>query len=207
MLVFFFSSRRRHTRCALVTGVQTCALPIWGPHRQFSTFGNPDYAPPEDAMVEKMAYANRDTGNVLGAAETAGMTEYLDHPAINPKQSKHWALDIAVAFPTLHINLSPGGFWSHRFWPISVNRTRWEAEFHVPKPLTGREKLQQELYITRIAEILLEDVTNTERTQRGIEAGAYDTMQLQDGEVQIRHNLHHVDRWVNARTVREALGI
>src|SRR3546814_8304812 len=27
-IVFFFSSRRRHTRCALVTGVQTCALPI-----------------------------------------------------------------------------------------------------------------------------------------------------------------------------------
>src|SRR3546814_3442455 len=25
---FFVSSRRRHTRCALVTGVQTCALPI-----------------------------------------------------------------------------------------------------------------------------------------------------------------------------------
>src|SRR3546814_8059867 len=28
ILFFFFSSRRRHTRCALVTGVQTCALPI-----------------------------------------------------------------------------------------------------------------------------------------------------------------------------------
>src|SRR3546814_3998799 len=28
-IVFFFSSRRRHTRCALVTGVQTCALPIF----------------------------------------------------------------------------------------------------------------------------------------------------------------------------------
>src|SRR3546814_8086564 len=27
---FLFSSRRRHTRCALVTGVQTCALPIFG---------------------------------------------------------------------------------------------------------------------------------------------------------------------------------
>src|SRR3546814_8215308 len=27
-LWFLFSSRRRHTRCALVTGVQTCALPI-----------------------------------------------------------------------------------------------------------------------------------------------------------------------------------
>src|SRR5881409_4097571 len=31
---FFFSSRRRHTRCETVTGVQTCALPIWSPGRR-----------------------------------------------------------------------------------------------------------------------------------------------------------------------------
>src|SRR3546814_1539472 len=31
-MFFFFSSRRRHTRCALVTGVQTCALPIFALH-------------------------------------------------------------------------------------------------------------------------------------------------------------------------------
>src|SRR3546814_6105706 len=37
MLFFFFSSRRRHTRCALVTGVQTCALPIWRPRGDFSS--------------------------------------------------------------------------------------------------------------------------------------------------------------------------
>src|SRR3546814_380287 len=30
-IFFFFSSRRRHTRCALVSGVQTCALPIYPP--------------------------------------------------------------------------------------------------------------------------------------------------------------------------------
>src|SRR3546814_9417196 len=29
MVYFCLSSRRRHTRCALVTGVQTCALPIY----------------------------------------------------------------------------------------------------------------------------------------------------------------------------------
>src|SRR3546814_13650136 len=38
MCFFFFSSRRRHTRCALVTGVQTCALPIYHFGR-----GLPDY--------------------------------------------------------------------------------------------------------------------------------------------------------------------
>src|SRR3546814_12044458 len=32
-MLFFFSSRRRHTRCALVTGVQTCALPICAPYQ------------------------------------------------------------------------------------------------------------------------------------------------------------------------------
>src|SRR3546814_1864429 len=30
VVMFFLSSRRRHTSCALVTGVQTCALPIFG---------------------------------------------------------------------------------------------------------------------------------------------------------------------------------
>src|SRR3546814_5219062 len=39
--MFFFSSRRRQTRCALVTGVQTCALPIChsvllSAHQQFA---------------------------------------------------------------------------------------------------------------------------------------------------------------------------
>src|SRR3546814_11992887 len=28
-VIFVYASRRRHTRCALVTGVQTCALPIF----------------------------------------------------------------------------------------------------------------------------------------------------------------------------------
>src|SRR3546814_2316202 len=35
LILLFFSSRRRHTRCALVTGVQTCALPIsWDTDRR-----------------------------------------------------------------------------------------------------------------------------------------------------------------------------
>src|SRR3546814_3399382 len=41
----FFSGRRRHTRCALVTGVQTCALPIfWGIGDMFHFGGGSDTA-------------------------------------------------------------------------------------------------------------------------------------------------------------------
>src|SRR3546814_1818984 len=38
VMAFFFSSRRRHTRCALVTGVQTCALPISRHQKRSQTF-------------------------------------------------------------------------------------------------------------------------------------------------------------------------
>src|SRR3546814_13346801 len=38
-MFFFFSSRRRHTRCALVTGVQTCALPIFGKRGRYDRLG------------------------------------------------------------------------------------------------------------------------------------------------------------------------
>src|SRR3546814_4473594 len=41
LFFFFFSSRRRHTRCALVTGVQTCALPISVKSRRASVPANP----------------------------------------------------------------------------------------------------------------------------------------------------------------------
>src|SRR3546814_1544926 len=39
---FFFSSKRRHTRCALVTGVQTCALPILLGATGYALQGRPD---------------------------------------------------------------------------------------------------------------------------------------------------------------------
>src|SRR3546814_4964653 len=53
--VFFFSSRRRHTMCALVTGVQTCALPIF--------------------VDPKFVYPNDETGK---AALIAAITAKLD---------------------------------------------------------------------------------------------------------------------------------
>src|SRR3546814_2837276 len=40
-LCFFFSSRSRHTSCALVTGVQTCALPICGVDAAVVVEGDP----------------------------------------------------------------------------------------------------------------------------------------------------------------------
>src|SRR3546814_3982779 len=59
--MFFFSSRRRHTRCALVTGVQTCALPIYGtprPGQHGLEIVHPSYrvmGEGDDALDERLA--------------------------------------------------------------------------------------------------------------------------------------------------------
>src|SRR3546814_7823502 len=59
--VFFFSCRRRHTRCALVTGVQTCALPI------SDRGGNPDLARPAALCLDR-------AGHPTSVFEGASMT-------------------------------------------------------------------------------------------------------------------------------------
>src|SRR3546814_2777553 len=58
---FFFSSRRRHTRCALVTGVQTCALPIsLGGEIATLCQGWQQAAEPEAPLAKKIAKACED---------------------------------------------------------------------------------------------------------------------------------------------------
>src|SRR3546814_1607415 len=54
LFLFFFSSRRRHTRCALVTGVQTCALPISASATPMS--GSEDFSEYVDAGVPSLFF-------------------------------------------------------------------------------------------------------------------------------------------------------
>src|SRR3546814_18280741 len=61
---FFFSSRRRHTRCALVTGVQTCALPI-----SIDVSGIPALA----AVEEFLRMWKQSNGNVLCVIDPAAL--------------------------------------------------------------------------------------------------------------------------------------
>src|SRR3546814_4313118 len=70
-LSFFFSSRRRHTICSLVTGVQTCALPISALPR----IGN-DNAQGEYYLTDLIGLAVRD-GVAVNSAEPGADWETL----------------------------------------------------------------------------------------------------------------------------------
>src|SRR3546814_5955768 len=71
----FFSSRRRHTRCALVTGVQTCALPI---------------LPGEPLYVTAQVVAD---GHPVAGAEVD--TWHADADGFYDVQDEHWSVDKA----------------------------------------------------------------------------------------------------------------
>src|SRR3546814_8752033 len=67
LVIFFFSSRRRHTRCALVTGVQTCALPIWTALDAVEAGARVPEADPENHSVGYGGYPDRDGHVTLDA--------------------------------------------------------------------------------------------------------------------------------------------
>src|SRR3546814_8384958 len=72
-LFFFFSSRRRHTRCALVTGVQTCALPI-SQYRLGLMYENGRGVPMDLAEAEKW-YGRAAEQGYSGAQYNLGRSE------------------------------------------------------------------------------------------------------------------------------------
>src|SRR6184192_1222535 len=55
LVFFFFSSRRRHTRCRLVTGVQTCALPIYDGWQNRKSIYEPNPAQFPNGLADMVA--------------------------------------------------------------------------------------------------------------------------------------------------------
>ena len=178
---------------------------LLGPHRAVSMYGNSGYTSDPAARVEQLAFSAAAAGSVIAAATMDNAAGFLDHPAINPTGSADWSMDVNHLFPHTQIDCGPGGFWTHQFWPVAPNRCHYEGRFYVPPARNVRERFQQELYFSRVIEVVLEDLTNVARTQRGIDGGGKDFMQLQDNEIGIRHSVEQVLKWVAAETVAEAL--
>src|SRR3546814_7335272 len=92
LMYVFFSSRRRHTRCALVTGVQTCALPICpsGPATRGLLDARRLARLPHGAIVTNISRGDiiDDTALVAalesGAVAAAGLDVFAGEPDIHP---------------------------------------------------------------------------------------------------------------------------
>src|SRR3546814_4276959 len=90
-LCLFFSSRRRHTRCALVTGVQTCALPIYL-RLMYDRFGYPGLFGAYNAGPARYAAFVSD-GRPLPAETRAYVRKLWNGPITNAAQASIMASD------------------------------------------------------------------------------------------------------------------
>src|SRR3546814_2201459 len=90
---FFFSSRRRHTSCALVTGVQTCALPIYKTELIHRRAPWKSKAAVELATLEWVAWFNNQRllepiGYIPPAEAEANYYQQLTAQAMTPARSE-----------------------------------------------------------------------------------------------------------------------
>src|SRR3546814_10717035 len=70
-LFCFFSSRRRHTRCALVTGVQTCALPICDKEAAFRQ------AEARERLAEAEAAATKSVSDAIAGGNVQAINYFV----------------------------------------------------------------------------------------------------------------------------------
>src|SRR3546814_3813604 len=101
---FFFSSRRRHTRCALVTGVQTCALPIYRVGNDSDAeAGGLEQARHPAHEIEPTPVAEPDISDPLGLAEddtdAAAERRAMDRAQAAPPARVVYGLDSASGRP------------------------------------------------------------------------------------------------------------
>src|SRR3546814_8171929 len=92
MYFFFFSSRRRHTRCALVTGVQTCALPICFAEAEAVYTGLEQAFPGDAAIMNGKAVLLNRTGRT-----DAAINLWHNLQARHPDMSATFTINIGLA--------------------------------------------------------------------------------------------------------------
>jgi len=148
-------------------------------HRQMSVWGNMEHKP---TPVEGLAYRS---GALIIRNDFSA-----DHlpPGVNPTKDQGWALDLNVIFPNFFVDISEGSYFTYNMWPLAVDRTLWEVRNYFPKAKTAGQRFSQEYSKVLFRDIIMEDSSTLEQTQKVLASGAKTHFVLQDQEILIRHD-------------------
>src|SRR3546814_8289325 len=142
MVLCFVSSRRRHTRCALVTGVQTCALPIYSDYSQVK------YELPPGSTLEQSETIARQIGAILDnspVVDTAfydinvgGGNAFLALKKHRDVSSVEWERSLQpklAAIPDAHVSVQSqsGGFSGPGITLVIGGDDQAALQTHAPK--------------------------------------------------------------------------
>src|SRR5690554_296477 len=116
--------------------------------------------------------------------------------SVNPENRKDFAFELTVIFPNILVHISEGLWFTHQFWPMGPDKTRWEGKYYLPKVNTYSERWAQQFAVTLQRNAWLEDTATMEDTQEALESGSKEVMHLQDEEIMLRHGFQVVEKYL-----------
>ncbi len=153
-------------------------ISFYGRHRSYTLAAGKGYVPGE---VEALALA---MGPAISASGAAAMQTCK---RLNPTNDPNWSFDCLTLFPNLLIYCFGGVYHTHQFWPKDIRTTTWDLRMHLPKARTASEAFSREHAKIFLRDPFLEDGYLNEESQKVIESGVLEHLELQDDEALIRH--------------------
>jgi phenylpropionate dioxygenase-like ring-hydroxylating dioxygenase large terminal subunit len=161
---------------------------IYGPHHSGAAFQKPA---PHPGPVAELSYR-------FATASIAKPGSRSSLPAnINPTHDPEFVFDQTGVFPNYLIDVSEGLYFTHQFWPLSIDRTLWEGIQYFPQATTAGERFSQEYGQVLQRNAWLEDTGTMEATQIALSSGVKRAFHFQDGEIMLRHSYKVIEEFIS----------
>ena len=158
-------------------------------HHSGSVYGAPEF--------DRKIHPSEGLAFKHGIAFTQGDASGLKRlPGVNPQNLKNWGFDINVLFPHFFVDPSSGFYFTMHFWPITVNRTRFEFRYHTFPAKNAGEAISEAYTTAIMRDAAFEDLGTVEGTQQMLESGAVSQLHLSDQEIMLRHHRAVVDTFL-----------
>lgn len=161
------------------------AFQIDGLHRMFSFAGEPSRQTPFSRPIECLVEASP-AGPWHKKPDTSPRP-----PGLNPTRSDNYGFDSFQFFPNFVVIFSSSGFTTHAHWPTGPHSHIFELDMYFRPPTSHKERIAQELTVSFLNDIVLEDVSPLEGMQAMLNSGALSEFHANDEEILVRH-LHKV---------------
>jgi phenylpropionate dioxygenase-like ring-hydroxylating dioxygenase large terminal subunit len=161
------------------------AYQLCGPHRMFSFYGEPSKETAYSRPIEKLSQSSP-----AGPWNKKPSGKPLPK-GLNPTRSDTYGFDSFQFFPNFVLIFSSSGFTTHLHWPTGPHSHIIEVDMYFRPPTTHRERISQELTVSFLNDVVLEDASPLEGMQAMLNSGALTHFHANDEEILVRH-LHEV---------------
>lgn len=157
-----------------------------GAHQMQSHSRNPDFQLSPEKLVQTFSFLGGRRRSVAMDRASATQT-FVAHPDVNRTGSDLWDNDQYVIYPNLIFHVAPGGWRLRRFWPITPEKTLFEAIYRFETPASLREIFAMQSGLALGRDTLIEDNVALGQQQQVLASGGKTFAQFGDQEIVCKH--------------------